>query len=111
MRTIFVITVITPPRDRNVAMADGSVRLVPDQRSSRAWGWYADLEKARDALARNLTDLHETIYDDAVIEEVEEGVCPEIVAEHWFRFDHAANGYVPCDKPADLANQAHFGIG
>lgn len=110
MPNIFIITVMTEARDKPVAMRDGTVKVMPDQRDNRTWGWYGQLDAALDAVHRNLTDLHETVYDYAVIEETGEGVCPDIVSERWFRFSRSENGYRPCEKPADLRQVTHFAM-
>ena len=109
--TIFVVTVMTEARDRPMARRDGSVHVVPNRRDSRSWGWYREAAAAVDALHRNHTDLHETIYDWAVVEEIPEGVCPDVLSERWFRFDRSAGGYRPAERPADLAGTVGFSLG
>lgn len=111
MSSIFVVTVLTAPVPRPVARSDGSVVTAPFQRDARTWGWYADRDRARDALARNLSDLHETIYRDAVIEQVSEGVPADVLSEEWFRFSPASGGYVPDGRPVDLEGKKGFFAG
>ena len=49
-----------------------------------AWGYYWDKASAVDAVHRNVTDIHETIYPYAIIECLEQGLFPVPKERQWF---------------------------
>lgn len=111
---IYIITVMTRPRSKvAVRRTDGEL-VRYESRDTRSWGWYPTLAEAERALDANLTDMHETQYDVAVIERQPPGICAGATEESWWIFDPAANealgGYVRGAKPEDLAQIVQFGM-
>jgi hypothetical protein len=86
--------------------------LEREARSQRCWGYLETLAEAEEALIQNVTDMHETIYELAVIERIEAGILGQAVEISWWRFDREARGgtggYVKAAKPADLESLVHF---
>lgn len=116
---IYVITVLTTLRPRPIVVPGryGAPARIDEiaHRDSRSWGWYATLAEAEDALAHNVTDMHEGLYDIAVLERVPAGVLAFAQQESWWRFDPAANagagGYTRAERPDDLDNVLNFALG
>lgn len=52
-----------------------------------AWGYYWNLEEAINAVHRNVTDMHETIYPYAIIERLDHGLFPIPKERHWFGWE------------------------
>jgi hypothetical protein len=64
-----------------------------------AWGYYWDLETAIDAVHRNVTDMHETIYPYAIIEQLDHGLFPVPKERHWFGWEEEKDGFYEIEKP------------
>ena len=62
-----------------------------------AWGYFNDLESAIDAVHRNVTDIHETIYPYAVIEELDPGLFPVPKRRLWFGWCEEKWGFYEID--------------
>lgn len=86
MNTIWVITVFTDiSADRLGQLNSGS---------RRTWGFYTKYADALAALESNMTDLFETCYDWAVLEEYEPGIAGFIPGStQWFKYDEERDGY------------------
>lgn len=64
-----------------------------------AWGYYSNLEAAVDAVHRNVTDIHETIYPYAIIERLDHGLFPIPKGRYWFGWEEEKNGFYEIEKP------------
>ena len=85
----------------------------PDTGSQRSWGYYLDRSEAVDALHINATDMWETCYDYAILEEVEEGINPFCAKENrtFFKYDRKKDGYFECEEPVNLERSVNFSLG
>lgn len=77
----------------------------------RCWGFYKDKETALKAVHENWTDLEETIYHYAVIEEYLEGISQYTGHRQFFKFDKEIGGYVEIDEPEVYKHYSAFAIG
>lgn len=114
-QAIYVVTVMTDLRRKTIVVpgryaAPDRTREV-EHRDSRSWGWYATLAEAEAALKMNYADMHEGIYDIAVIERYEPGILPVAAAQSWWRFEPRIKGYEPAERPADLETVVNFALG
>ena len=68
---------------------------------ARCWGWYSDLDKAKEHTRDNVTDIAEDgYYNYAVIEDVSEEMLPLDTKEiQWYKYDKGSNKYEECEKP------------
>ena len=64
-----------------------------------AWGYYWNREEAIDAVHRNVTDMHETIYPYAIIERLEPGLFPGPKEREWFGWDEEKDGFYEIETP------------
>ena len=64
-----------------------------------AWGYYWSLEEAIDAVHRNVTDMHETIYPYAIIERLDHGLFPVPKERRWFGWEEEKDGFYETPKP------------
>ena len=84
----------------------------PDYGSNRCWGFYTDKDTAFQAVHENWTDMEETIYHYALIEEYEEGIAHcNLFWRQGFEFDVDKNGYVEMDEPKGFEHFKSFAIG
>lgn len=72
-----------------------------DYGCSSTCGWFFDREDAIEALHKNATDMWETCYNYAVIEQARQGVCTCAVigSAQWFKYDIDRNGYFEIVTP------------
>ena len=79
--------------------------------SMRCWGFYTNIKDAIEALDQNVTDLWETVYDYAIIEEYLEGIGGYNWKRQFFKYDKNLNSYRPIKEPEDLKHYAGFALG
>lgn len=79
--------------------------------ASRTWGYYKDRDEAVLALHENRTDMWEYLYDYALIEKIEEGICSYASSRQWFKYDLEQGGYFEIDEPECVRNVCNFAIG
>ena len=81
--------------------------------ATRTWGFYSDRSVAIKALHENWTDMHEGLYNYAVIEGYDEGIChchnPD--ETKWFKWDEEMEGYREIERPEVVDNFSDFAIG
>ena len=83
----------------------------PETGSQRCWGFYLDKDIAFQAVHENWTDLEETIYGYALIEEYKEGISHLTGYRQWFKFDIEKKGYVEIDEPEGYKHFVGFAFG
>lgn len=66
---------------------------------TRCWGFYSNKEDALNTLHENRTDLWETIYDYAVLEEYYEGISNHTLNRQFFEYDKDKDGYFEIEEP------------
>ena len=64
-----------------------------------AWGYYWNREDAVDAVHRNVTDIHETIYPYAIVERLVPGLFPVPKEREWFGWDEEKDGFYEIKTP------------
>lgn len=77
----------------------------------RCWGFYANKQDALNTLHENRTDLWETIYNYAVLEEYYEGISNHTMNRQFFKYDRKENGYFEIDEPECVKHLCSFAIG
>lgn len=81
--------------------------------SRRTWGFYSDRDVAIKALHENWTDMHEGLYNYAVIEGYDEGIChghdPD--EAQWFKWDKENEGYREIERPEAVVGFCDWAIG
>lgn len=83
----------------------------PDTGCSRCWGFYADKDTAFKAVHENWSDMEETCYEFAVIEEYLEGISYYTGFRQFFRYNKDTDGYVEIDVPVGYEHFCAFSIG
>ena len=90
MDYIYLITVIEKlgPKDVDTGYMDTGY--------TRSVGWYSSLKEARRCVEHNIMDIHEELYNYAIIEKVIYGLYPDIDAktERWiYKYNIDKNKY------------------
>lgn len=82
----------------------------PDVGGTRCWGFYKDKDTAFQAVHENWTDIEETVYHYAVIEEYYEGICNYTGHRQFFEFNVEKGGYMEIDEPKGYEHFQNFSI-
>jgi len=84
----------------------------PDLGCQRTWGYYSKRETAVQALHENWTDMRELLYNYALIEYIEEGICPSACYDRqWFKWDSEREGYFEIEEPECVKSFVNFAFG
>lgn len=83
----------------------------PETGEQRTWGFYKEKETAFQALHENWTDMEETFYEFALIEEYQEGISNYTGYRQFFKFDKDKGGYFEIDEPPQYEHFSSFAIG
>lgn len=78
---------------------------------SRCWGFYQSKETAIKAVKHNWTDMWETIYDYAVVEEFYEGISAIGEYRQFFKYNIETGRYDEIKTPECFEHYISFGIG
>lgn len=78
---------------------------------TRCWGFYSNKEDALNTLHENRTDLWETIYDYAVLEEYYEGISNSTMKRQFFKYNREKDGYFEIEEPECVKNTCDFALG
>lgn len=78
---------------------------------SRVFGYFRTLEQAKNALAKNTLNMHEYYYNYAIVEEIDEGIHPEVESRYFFEYNKELNGFLPIDEPIEFKHNSNFAIG
>ena len=81
--------------------------------NTRTFGYLETYEDAENALNKNMADMHEALYDYAVIEYFESGLYPICwnADRVFFKWDATKNGFFRCDPIPELENICNIAIG
>ena len=82
----------------------------PDYGATRTFGYYITKDDAIEAVKHNTLDIHETIYDYMLIEEIEEGLYNPSLTRWWFKY--AGNDtYTEIPEPDFMKHFVGIGMG
>lgn len=77
----------------------------------RTWGYFEEKETAVQVLHENRTDLRDCLYDYAIIEEFESGICPVCKQRQWFKWDSSREGFYEIEEPKGVEHVSNYAIG
>lgn len=81
--------------------------------SKRTFGYFKDIDTAREAVTNNWCNIFETDYMYVVIESIHEGVhgFSDIDKVEWYKYDLATEKYYKIDQPEYTKCLCNFGCG
>jgi hypothetical protein len=87
-------------------------RGFPDFGATRVWGFYSDRDVAIRAVRENWTDMREGVYEYAVVEGYDEGICHEHDPEEaqWFKWNEDYEGYREIERPEAVVGFGSWAI-
>ena len=83
----------------------------PDIGASRCWGFYKEKETAIQAVKENWTNMWETCYNYAMIEEYEEGISGATRWRKVYKFNKENGGYDEIEEPKEWECFHGFALG
>lgn len=75
------------------------------------FGYFDTYDKAVSRLHNNTYDIHEDVYDYAIIEEVGQGLYPDAKNRKFFKYDKERDGFFEIEEPERLKRIRNFSIG
>ena len=101
-KKIYIITGLTELTADNLGW--------PDYGATRTFGYYITKDNAIESVKHNVFDIHETIYDYMLIEEVEEGLYNPSTIRGWFKYA-GNNTYTEIPEPDFMKHFVGIGMG
>lgn len=77
----------------------------------RTFGYFDNLEACTQALNENVCDMHECLYEFAVIESIGQGIHSHAKEVAWFRWDDEKQGFFETKKPVCTRNYSNYALG
>lgn len=87
----------------------GNPTLLVD--THRTFGFYKERSNACEAIDENRGNMQECLYNFLVLEELAEGIHPEVRVELWYKWDEQWRRWIPCNKPSDLEGIINWALG
>lgn len=82
-----------------------------DYGDKRTFGFYADYCKVKKALNTNRCDMNETIYNYAIVEEIDQGIHPTVIWTKWFKWDREKQGFFEIEEPEETKLYTNYALG
>jgi hypothetical protein len=77
----------------------------------RTFGYTQTFEEAEKKLNENYLDLHEYLYQYAVVEKIPAGIHQTAEKEVWFKWNEEKGGFFQIDKPSEVLSFCNFALG
>ena len=78
---------------------------------TRTFGYFDILETCKQALNENCCDMHEGLYEFAVIENIGQGIHPRAKEIAWFRWDVEKWGFFEIQKSECTEVYCNYALG
>lgn len=78
---------------------------------SRCWGFYENFLDAKETVEYNVTDIWETVYWYAVIEEYTQGISSHTGKRWFYKYNHDIGRYIEIKEPECVKHYWSFAIG
>lgn len=75
------------------------------------FGYFDNYADAVERLHKNACDMHELLYDYAIVEEIPAGIHPTVKSYQYFAYDKKRDGFFEIDEPQDLVGWCNFALG
>lgn len=80
-----------------------------DYGDRRCVGWFNNLEEAEFAVEQNINNIHDGMYNYAIIEEMLPGIFTKDISRRVYKWE--LNQYIRIAIPTELKHASNFGIG
>ena len=78
---------------------------------TRTFGYYDNFQSAENALNENRCDMCEYLYNFALIEEIGQGIHPDVTARWFFAWDEDKGGFFMAKEPEEIEGIVNFALG
>jgi hypothetical protein len=82
-----------------------------DYGDSRVFGYYSDLEIAKERVVQNACDIFECVYMYMLIEEIGEGLYSDCRNRWLYKFNLKTKEYKSIEEPECIKNTCNFSVG
>lgn len=79
--------------------------------ATRTFGYERTFTDAKYALNTNCYDMHEYLYDYAVVEDICDGIHPHCKDRWFFKYDSEKDGFFEIDEPAEFEHYCNIALG
>lgn len=79
--------------------------------ATRTFGYRETLKEAEEALNNNICDMHEFVYEYAVVEKLGPYIHPEVEEEYWFQWNDEKRGFYRIEKPEATEHISNHALG
>ena len=83
----------------------------PDTGDTRTFGYYDNFQSAESALNENRCDMCEYLYNFAFVEEIGQGIHPDVTARWFFIFNDDKGGFFKAEEPEEIEGIVNFALG
>lgn len=83
----------------------------PNYGAIRTFGYYKTFEDCDESLKCNACDMHEYLYNFAVVEKIEEGIHPLALERWWYKYDKEKGGFFPMEEPEFMKHYINIALG
>lgn len=77
----------------------------------RTFGFYQERQEACIAIEENRGNMEECLYNYLVLEEINEGIHPEVQTELWYHWSEEHRKWMPCTKPSEFIAIVNWALG
>ena len=109
MKVIYTVTVFQKI-DREPLVNNPS-KYFPSFGERRCVGWFDNFDEANNAVENNFSNIHEDMYNYAIIEKMESGLLMPDLDRTVYKWDKNTEKFVRIDTPIELSKSSNFGIG
>ena len=107
MKAIYVVTVFQKISHKPISdMID-----FHDFGDRHCVGWLDSFEEANCAVENNFSDIHDNMYEYAIIEKMEPGICVPDIDRVVYKWNADLKRYEKIETPIELSKVSNFGIG
>lgn len=82
-----------------------------DTGAERVFGFVRSFREAKDDLNNNNCDMHEYLYNYAIVEEMKPCIHPEVINAWYFKWDEEKNGFFEIEKPKEFDHFCNISLG
>lgn len=83
----------------------------PNTGYDRTFGYVETFEIAESCLNKNMYDMHECLYDYAVVEEIGSGIHPDVRHRWFFKWDNSKEGFYIIKEPEEFKHYCNIALG
>lgn len=109
MKVIYAVTVFQ--KISHEQLFEDPTKYIPSFGDHRCVGWFDNFPEAKCAVENNFSNMHDNMYEYAIIESYEPGILLPETSRTLFKWNTNNSQYEPIEIPIELSKISNFGIG